>query len=564
MEDNVMRSKRRKHRQRVVRRDGSDWLISNRRRYRIVILDGDKPEDHLLNYAAIARELDLTYAAVCQRQKSGRKKAEKGQKPPRAKGWPGMDGKALPIRWQPTTDARNRDRQTPFVRRGDLPVNIADPPGQTATRFFADGKCVLTKDEAKRLVHDDRGRASLRYRRMFSPITGFRVDVCDEETVNAAITAARGRTTPPNIDGEPSIWASELLRDFDRIGQGRPKTGISIVPRWGSGCLHLDGNKLKYDREKVGLQRFYVGRRQASLIVASNRAYQQHQVLESRLWLCQNEANWEFGISKYLLREARDQKLLDPKKCGHFLLYKREELEALKEKLWPRANAGGAQEPAEDGDRWVTRADAASANGVRIGTVKMAISRERFNRTKDTHPGTLSKKRRLVSASGVARYVAAPRIHGFPKSEGLVDPKTGLQWLTRPQIERLPECTNFKLRANLRALLRSARLARQIRFKEPDRPNGPFLYLVSDVLALFQAGGAAPPISTPKRARGKKRLEPDFVEHLEKSKKDGLTARETIIGWNADPEHRQISINDATCSSVRANWLRLAKAASSQ
>jgi hypothetical protein len=391
------------------------WLREYGRCYWVARLPADRPEDELLNAAAIALELDLSVESV--RKRIAKPKASKlASKKPRMEGrrWPSVAHEL------PTPSGK---RRVPLIRRGDLPRgDPAVAPNWTAERFVWEGAWHVTKNYAiqKRQL---RRYESVRFRAIYSPVTGYRVEICKEVDLNRVL--ARRSGGPPELNGSPSAWLSDFLEELAEARGEGPRARDRTVIRWGQGgCLFLDGEKLAMAQLDRGQRRWYLDRAQKERILEGVRAFRAEEVPEDRQWLSQTESVWACQISRNLLRVADSLNLVETKRCGKFKLYRRDQLRDVQATI--------QRAPAQLGDLSLERA--AARAGISRSRLKSGIDRGALSAPLVTiAPGTLRKKVAVLEPSAVAAFAVRRRKSAWPPSQ------TTPGFAGADEIQRLPE-----------------------------------------------------------------------------------------------------------------------------
>jgi hypothetical protein len=238
-------------------------------RWAIRRIERPLPADDLLNRAAVAFEFDLNFHSIWTNQR---------------RRWLGYRGDAPKVHWHSVTDARKHQRKQAFFRRGDIATLLAPTPDDETAQLFRDrhGNWLRTKTSATRLLNRKAGERAdrffaeqgINFWQVWSPITRHRTLVCDETVFEQVRRKRLESREPPPINGRPSMWLHELAKQAERLRHGRdPKTSYNLPVWWiTKACRHLDGEKLRAEREHGAHRRQYVDYEQATRILESIRA----------------------------------------------------------------------------------------------------------------------------------------------------------------------------------------------------------------------------------------------------------------------------------------------------
>jgi hypothetical protein len=535
--------------------NGTQWYHEYGRKHWVVRLEAKRPEDWLLNDAAIAIERDLSLAAV-RRYFPGRKHSSAKRT------WRKRRVKLATWRGTPHTlvDPSGNKVTILLFRRGDLPAAASGVRGRNAERFIYDGEWHVTKNYAIQKKRLPRGDRSVAFRTIYSPITGFRVEVCNESALNVAI--ARLTAGPPELKTGPSKWASEFLEELMEV-YGR-RIYLKRVVDWRRlGCIFLDGDKLSAEQEKTGRKRWYVDAGQASKILEGVAAYRKQTLPEHRKWVSQIEAKWAYGIGAhgYLLHQAikRDAaadakaKRMSPKRTkrvGRFLLYLRTWLDTLKKEI--------DGEPLPDGVHRTIQIAAKEA-AVSRSRLKSAIFRKTLSAEKSVKPGTLKARINIVSGHAVSDYLASPSKRGWPPA----DCPDG--YVLGTELRAMPEFRSWGIGY---ALADARKLGIPYLTLPGLGSRARFAYLRSRVLPFLRTrdvGNEPSPREKPVRGRGRPSDWTECHKYVAARKREdpNATIRALMIEFKSKHTDCKIAINNATVATARMALCRLRAVAQS-
>jgi hypothetical protein len=294
----------------------AEYVLSSGWHYLVVRLPAERPEDELLNLAAVANDFKWPLPTVSRWQREG---------------WPANGGKKLRQEWHTVSNSQGRPVKMRFVRRGDVVAAIraaAPEPGDTAERFRLEGKWRRTKTSlAQKIGRPCNGdfdrlcaKHGVRFKRVRSPISGWQVTTCLDDQAKEMCDRLVSNSDPPPINGEPAVFLVEVARRIRMLkvrwkkqegGKRAPRPNTSTLRRWEAFCIYLEG-PLRIQREEGGHQRPYCLESDADRILAGIGAELQGNVDEGRKALTKAETERKFAIRRHTLHAADRGDVIKP------------------------------------------------------------------------------------------------------------------------------------------------------------------------------------------------------------------------------------------------------------